>query len=48
MDSGGMSLITVQYVPTGWLWGAPIEPTIGFISSGKLACLIIVLSSQVD
>jgi len=43
-----MSLITVEYVLRGWLWVAPIEPTIGYISPRELECLIIALSSQVD
>jgi len=40
-----MSLITVEYVQRGWLWVAPIEPTISYISQEELASLIIVLSS---
>ena len=40
-----MSLITVEYVPRGWLWVATIEATIGYISLEELECLIIVLSS---
>jgi len=43
-----MSLITVGYVLRGWLWVASIEATIGYISLGELACLIIVLSTRVD
>jgi len=48
MDSGGMSLITVEYVPRGWLWLAPTKPDMGYISPGELACQIITLDSRVD
>jgi len=41
-----MSLITEEHVNRGWLWVARIEPSIGFISSGELGCLIIVLGSH--
>jgi len=43
-----MSLITVEYVPRGWLWVAPTEPTISYISPGELACQIITLDSGAD
>ena len=43
-----MSLIRVEYIPRGWLWVAPIEPTIGYISPEELACLKILLNSHVD
>jgi len=43
-----MSIIIVEYVLRGWLWVAPIEPNIVYIPPGKLACLIMVLSSYVD
>jgi len=38
-----MSLITVEYAPRGWLWVADIQPTIGYISLGELACQNIIL-----
>jgi len=38
----------VEYVPRGWLWVVPIEPTMGYFSSEELACLNIVLSREVD
>jgi len=43
-----MSLVMIEYVLSGWLWVALIEPTLSYISPGEIACLIIVLSSQVD
>jgi len=43
-----MSLITVEYIPRGWLWVVPIKPTIGYISPGELACQLIILDSRVD
>ena len=48
MDSRGMSLITVEHVPRGWLCVAPIKLAIGYISQGELACQIIALDSRVD
>jgi len=43
-----MSLITVEYVPRGWLWVAPTQPTIGYISLVELASQFITLDSGVD
>jgi len=43
-----MSLIMVEYVKRGWLWVALRQPTIGNISLGQDAYLIIVSSSRVD
>jgi len=43
-----MCLITVEHVPGGWLWAAPIEPTICYILLGELACLKMVLSRHID
>jgi len=43
-----MSLIMVEHVPRGWLWVAPTEPTIGYISPGELAHQFISLDSRVD
>jgi len=43
-----MSLVMIEYVLRGWLWVAPIEPTIGNISLGKLVWLNFVLSSHGD
>jgi len=43
-----MSCIMVEYVLRGWLCVVPIEPTIGSISPGELACLNMILSSHVD
>jgi len=42
-----MRLITVAYVPRGWLWVAPTWPTFGYISPGELACKIITLDTRV-
>jgi len=30
-----MSLITMEYVPRGWLWVAPIEPTSGYVTASR-------------
>jgi len=43
-----MSIITLEYVPRGWLWVALMEPTISYTLLRELACLISVLSSRVD
>jgi len=43
-----MSLITVEYVPRGWLWVAPTQPTMGYIALGELACQFITLDSCID
>jgi len=48
LDSRGMSLIMVEYVPRGWLWVAPTWPTIGYISPAELACQFITLDGHVD
>jgi len=48
MDTWGMSLITVEYVPRGWLWVAPTYPTIGYLSLGELDCQIIIFNRRVD
>ena len=48
MGSRGMSLITVQYVLRGWLWGVSIKATIDYISPAELACQFITLDSRVD
>jgi len=38
----------VEYVPRGWLWVAPIEPTIGYISLEELVCEFITFASRVE
>jgi len=43
-----MSLIRVEYVLRDWLWVAPVEPNIGYISPEELACLINVLFNNID
>jgi len=43
-----MSLITVEYVPRGWLWVAPTLPTLGYIPPVELACQSITLDSRVN
>ena len=48
MNSRGMSLVMIEYVPRGWLWVTPIESTIGYIPLREVAFLNIVLGSQVD
>jgi len=48
MDSRGMSLITLEYVPTGFLLVRPIKLTIDYITPGEFACQFITLDSRVD